>query len=119
VTLAALTLIPAATTTPRILPYTPSPFPPTSGPTRTARPGEITPGVYVQITDTGGDGLRIRSEPGLEANTIFSGFDSEVFLVSEGPVERDGHNWWFLTASYDAGRAGWAVEDYLDAIENP
>jgi hypothetical protein len=116
---AALTLIPAATSTPRVLPFTPSPFPPTAGPTHTPAPGEVAPGAYVQIVNTGGEGLRIRSEPGLDSTVIFSGFDAEVFLVSEGPVEEDGYTWWYLTASYDQKRAGWAVEDFLSAIENP
>lgn len=113
----ALTIIPAPTSTPLPLPPTLTPIPPTPAPTSTPAPGQVAIGVYVQPS-TGGVGLRIHTQPTLGAD-FFSAFDSEVFLVTKGPEQADGYTWWYLTASYDATRAGWAVQDYLSAIPSP
>jgi hypothetical protein len=111
---AVFTIIPAITSTPRTLPSTETPFPPTLAPSFTPAPGQIALGVYVQPT-TGGQGLRVHTTPSLSAN-FFSAFDSEVFLITDGPRRADGYTWWYLTASYDITRAGWAVQNYLVAI---
>jgi hypothetical protein len=115
----ALTVIPAPTATP--LPPTPTltSFPPTPTLSPTPGPGQLAVGVYVQITNTGQEGLNIRAEAGLTAQVVFSGFDDEVFLVTGGPIEADGHTWWQLTASYDSTRSGWAAADFLTVIESP
>jgi hypothetical protein len=113
----ALTIIPAPTSTPLPLPPTLTPVPPTPGPTSTPAPGQIAIGVYVQ-PNTGGVGLRVRTQPSLSAD-FFSAFDSEVFLVTKGPEQADGYTWWYLTASYDTTRAGWAAQEYLTAIPSP
>lgn len=76
----------------------------------------IQPGSYVQITGTGGSGLNIRNSPELSGNKNFIAGESEVFLVIGGPVNVDGYNWWQLSAPYDEGRQGWAVEDFLHLI---
>ncbi len=115
----ALTIIPAPTSTPGVPPPTLTPIPPTAAPTFTPGPGQIAVGVYVQIHDTGEEGLNIRSEPGLASDVIFSGYDAEVFLVTDGPQEADGYTWWYLTASYDATRFGWAAQDFLEVVETP
>jgi hypothetical protein len=115
---AALTVIPAATSTPHTLPPMLTPIPPTAIPSPTPAPGQIAIGVYVQVT-TGGGALRVRAEPGLSTAPLFLAFDSEVFLVTNGPKQVDDYTWWYLTASYDASRAGWAVQDYLTAIPSP
>jgi hypothetical protein len=117
---AALTVIPAPTSTPQTLPPTLTPIPPTAMPSPTPAPGQIAIGVYVQPA-TGGDGLRIHIAPSLSAALAFPdpAFDSEVFLVTKGPEKADGYTWWYLTASYDASRAGWAVQDFLTAIPPP
>lgn len=115
---AALTVIPAPTGTPRTLPPTLTPIPPTPTLPPTPRPGEFGIGVYIQV-DTGGAALRVRAEPGLNAAPLFLAFDDEVFLVSDGPRQADGYTWWYLTASYDASRAGWAAQDFLTVIPSP
>lgn len=111
---ANLTVIPASTATSNA-PPTPTidPFAPTPVPTGVAI------GNYVQITGTDGEGLRIRSEPGLNGNPDFLGFDSEVFVVRDGPVALDGYIWWYLVAPYDETRAGWAAADFLSYIPSP
>lgn len=115
----ALTLIPAPTSTPRDLAPTPSPETPISEPSPTPLPGEIAVGLYVQITGTGGDGLRLRPEPGLGSQPIALGYDTEIFKVIDGPRPLDGRTWWLLVSPYDAARSGWAVADYLTIISPP
>jgi hypothetical protein len=115
-TTAAMTIISAPTSTPRPLPPTLTPLPPTPMPTSTPAPGTIVVGVYVQISNTGMEGLNIRAEPGLASKVLFAGYDAEAFLVTNGPREADGYTWWHLTASYDSTRSGWAAQDYLTVI---
>ncbi|HLA06578.1 MAG TPA: hypothetical protein VJ022_03980 [Anaerolineales bacterium] len=112
--LADLTVIPAPTVTSNAPPTaTIDPFAPTPAPTGVAI------GNYVQITGTDGEGLRIRSEPGLDGNPVFLGFDSEVFIVQDGPRLVDGYTWWYLVAPYDSTRVGWAAADFLTYIPSP
>lgn len=68
---------------------------------------------FVQITGTGGDGLRLRSGPGTENPPLFLGLDAEVFQVKDGPRESDGIVWWFLVSPTDENRKGWASANYL------
>jgi len=111
---ADVTIIPAPTSTSGA-PPTPTidPFAPTPAPTGIAL------GNYVQISGTNGEGLRIRSEPGLNGNPEFLGFDSEVFIIQDGPRSVDGYTWWYLVAPYDQSRAGWAAADFLTYIPPP
>jgi len=111
---AHLTIIPVATSTSNVPatatidPYAPTP---------------VTIGVainnYVQVTGTNGEGLFIRSEPGTDGEPVFLGYDSEVFIVRDGPQEADGYSWWYLVAPYDETRAGWAAADFLSYIPEP
>jgi hypothetical protein len=114
-----MTIIPAATSTPRIVSPSPVPLSPTPPPTLTPLPGTIAINTYVQITGTDGDGLRLRASPSLSSDPLFLGFDAEVFLVVDGPKESDGYTWWYLTAPYDQTRSGWAVVNYLVSIPSP
>jgi hypothetical protein len=117
---AAMTIVPAPTSTPS--PVTPTPqATPTATRTQLPSPvpGEIVPGAYVQITGTGGDGLRLREEPGLNSSVLFLGLETEVFLVEEGPQESDGYLWWYLVAPFDETRRGWAVVNYIQVVQNP
>lgn len=111
-----LTIIPAPTSTPLFQPATPTSLLSASLVSPTPAPGQIAIGVYVQVSV---DALRIRQEPGLTNDPLFLAFNSEVFRVTKGPELADGYTWWFLTASYDTSRSGWAVQDYLTAIPNP
>jgi hypothetical protein len=73
----------------------------------------IQKGVYIQISGTGSDGLKLRSGPGKDYSAHFIGMEAEVFLVNDGPVVADGYTWWHLVAPYDQTRNGWAVSEYL------
>ena len=112
---ADLTMIPAPTHTPAAS-ATPT-VDPFATPTVDANAIHIDG--YAQITGTGGDGLRIRSAPGLNTETVFRGEESEVFLVKDGPQEADGYTWWYLVASYDETRAGWAASEFLAVVPEP
>jgi hypothetical protein len=82
-------------------------------------PGMIVIEGYVQIAGTQGDGLRLRTEPGLDSQVRILGAESEVFQVKDGPVEEDGYTWWYLVGPYDDSRRGWAVSNYLEVVQNP
>jgi hypothetical protein len=111
---ANLTVIPAPTGT-SSAPPTPT-IDPFATPTS---PAGIAIGNYVQITGTEGQGLRIRAQPGLDGAFQFLAYDSEVFLVKDGPREVDGYVWWYLAAPYDETRVGWAAADFLTYIPAP
>jgi hypothetical protein len=55
----------------------------------------------------------------LNSESAFLGFDSEVFIVQDGPVVLDGYVWWYLVAPYDETRTGWAAADFLSYIPSP
>lgn len=85
----------------------------------TALPSDsITIGSYVQVTGTGGDGLRLRNEPGLDNQVLILADEAEVFRVEKGPIDMDGHIWWYLVGPYDEARTGWGVSDYLVLVED-
>lgn len=81
--------------------------------------GEVAVGAYVQVTGTGGDGLRVRDQPGLSGKVLFVGSEAEIFEVDDGPVETDGYVWWHLKGPYDPSREGWAVASFLGVVQNP
>jgi len=111
---ADVTVIPAPTGT------SGAPPTPTIDPFATpTSPAGIAIGNYVQITGTEGQGLRIRAEPGLGGEFQFLAYDSEVFVIQDGPREVDGYVWWYLTAPYDETRVGWAAADFLTYIPEP
>jgi hypothetical protein len=104
------TLAPAAT--PTFDPYAPLPTP-------TLAPGQFSIGAFVQISGTQGQGLRIRSEPSLNGNQLFMGFDTEAYTILDGPREVDGYSWYYLAAINDQKRTGWAASNFLTLIINP
>jgi hypothetical protein len=111
---ADVTMIPASTST-SSAPPTPT-IDPFASPTS---PAGIAVGNYVQITGTEGQGLRIRKAPGLDGEFEFLAYDSEVFVVQDGPREVDGYVWWNLVAPYDDTRVGWAAADFLTYVPAP
>ncbi len=111
---ADVTVIPAPTGT------SGAPPTPTMDPFATpTSPAGVAIGNYVQISGTEGQGLRIRAEPGLGGEFQFLAYDSEVFVVQDGPREVDGYVWWYLVAPYDETRVGWAAADFLSYIPEP
>jgi hypothetical protein len=117
---AVMTVIPAPTAT--IVWPTPTPLVPVT-PTSPAPPppaeGVLSVGAYVQVTGTGGAGLRLRSDPSLDGRVLFLALESEVFQVTGGPNQADNYTWWYLVAPYEEARQGWAVSNYLAPAQNP
>ncbi len=89
---------------------------PTQGTTQT-EDGQLNLESYVQITGTGGNGLRLRASPGTDADVNFVAAELEVFRVIGGPIQMGDYIWWQLIAPYDEGRQGWAASDFLSVIE--
>lgn len=108
---------------------TATPIPPTATPTEIVTPpptglplpppGDIAKDAYVQVTGTGGDGLRLRAGPGLDRDVRLLGVEDEVFLVQDGPQQADNYTWWFLVGPFDEARQGWAVANFLRVVQNP
>lgn len=115
---AALVVLPAPTLT-----ATPTPLLPTATPTLppdippSPEPGVFQVGSLVQISHTGGLGLRLRAAPGLDSEVRYVGLESEVFRIQDGPVEADGFTWWYLVALYDPERQGWGAANYLTLVQ--
>lgn len=117
---AVLSVIQAPTVTPVVN----TPAPPLAQPSAEALPpspfpGAFGVGAYVQISGTEGEGLRLRSAPGLQGNVEFLALESEVFQIRDGPRDADGYTWWFVVAPYDETVQGWAVSNFLMVVQNP
>lgn len=96
---------------------------PTETPSATSLPippeGDIVLDAYVQVTDTGGGGLRLREGPGLDRDVRMLGEEDEIFLVQDGPQQADNYTWWYLLDPLDETRYGWAAANFLRVIQNP
>jgi hypothetical protein len=108
---------------PSSTPVPPTAIQATSTPQSTAEPTLVAGagtgfgvGDLVEVTGTGGDGLRLRQSPGLNSKVIGLGVDNEVFKVEDGPQTVDGYEWWSLINPYDSSRQGWAVGRYLKSL---
>lgn len=93
--------------------FTPPPTPP-APPERDFEYGQL-----VTVYGTGGDGLRLRRSPDLDATIGFLGMENEVFRVIDGPVDGDGYIWWYLENPYEGSKSGWAVANYLRSVDQP
>lgn len=76
-------------------------------------PGVFSVGMYVQISNTGGDGLRIRSFAGFDGVPVYLGQEGEEFEIIEGPRIKDSEIWWKITSLSEPQKIGWAVQDFL------
>lgn len=112
--------LPSPTATPAVTPA------PTAGPTEalppTPLPG-VDPGIrtgqLVQVSGTEGEGLRLRSAPGLSAAVNLVALESEVFEVRGGPQEADGYVWFYLVNPFSSSETGWAVASFLRPLDSP
>lgn len=104
-------LMPVMTETPLPTPTSPQQAPPASG--------DIAIGNYVQVSGTGGDGLRLHDTAGIASKVNYIAIESELFLVESGPIEADGYTWWELQDPYTENAAGWGVANYLMVVQNP
>ena len=114
----ALTVIPALTRTPTQVPTDEDISPESTFPVGNPD-SDLSIGAFVKVSGTGGAGLRLRLNPGLEAEPQFLGFEDEIFKIEEGPEEVDGYTWWYLVAPFESERIGWAAANYLEIVQEP
>lgn len=116
---AALTVVSMPSETPTPPMPTQTILPTATPPNLPPAAGDIAIGSYVQITGTGGDGLRLRTAPGLNSEVRLLGLEDEVFVVQDGPQIVDDYTWWYLEGLFDNTRRGWAVANYLAVVQQP
>ena len=117
---AILSIIEAPTETPisPITTQTPTPSPTTSQQLPPPS-GDIKVNNYVQVSGTGGDGLRLHNTAEVSSKVNYIAYEAEVFLVINGPIDADGYIWWELQDPYTDAVVGWGVANYLKVIQNP
>lgn len=117
---AIVKIISAPTQTPPGIIFTPTPTPAPTVVQSTPTPsGDIAMGLYVQVSGTGGDGLRLHNAANVASKVNYVAIDAEVFIVMAGPVEADGYIWWELQDPVTKNAIGWGVANYLSVVKNP
>lgn len=117
---AILKIIEAPTQTPPGIRTTPTPpLTPTAVQATPGPSGNIAIGDYVQVSGTGGDGLRVHNTAGVATKVSYVAKESEVFIVKDGPIDADGYIWWELEDPYNNSTVGWGVANYLTVVQNP
>jgi uncharacterized hydrophobic protein (TIGR00271 family) len=101
---------------------TPSPTPTntptlTPTPTHTPTPTPTATPVLAQVGGTGGLGVWMFREPGLQAGKIVAWRDGTMMIVAGGPVEADGYLW--IQVIDPVGRLGWIPDRYLIYLGRP
>ena len=76
--------------------------------------GEIYNGATVEVTNTGGTGVNVRSLPSTEGEIITVFLDGTVLTVIGESVEAEGFTWWPVSGD---GVEGYVVQEYLALIE--
>jgi hypothetical protein len=86
---------------------------PGSGPTYpTPAPGavELTRGSTALVSGTGGQGLKVRTAPDINAPVIRTLREGSAVTLKDGPEVRGGYRWWQID---DGQGLGWVVQDWL------
>ncbi|KUK84301.1 MAG: hypothetical protein XD98_0015 [Microgenomates bacterium 39_6] len=81
----------------------------------------IRPGSRVQVVETGGYGLNIRSEAGTNSNLVTNAADGTVFKVIELAGEKDGYHWVLVKSEAQEGQneiVGYAVTNWFQVLRN-
>lgn len=105
---------------------TPPTQPPTGGPTATPGPGETEPedgnggvaiylGATVEVVNTDGAGVNVRSEASTESEVLTVFLDGTQVEVIGGPFEAEDFVWWQITGN--EVESGWIVDTYLAVVE--
>jgi hypothetical protein len=81
--------------------------------------GDITVGDFVQVSGTGGTGLRLHKAAGVSSEVDYVAIEAEVFLVEDGPLDADGYVWWLLQDPFTDNVVGWGAANYLAVVQNP
>jgi hypothetical protein len=119
-TIIRLTAPPSAapSTTPGLATATAIPtFTPPPTPDRSSPPDVITVGFYVEVVDTEGVGVSLRGGPSTDNIRLELVAEGEVMLVTGGPEEGNGFEWWQVRI--EDGTEGWAAADFLAPVPEP
>jgi hypothetical protein len=91
---------------------------PTQPPNTTDPPPPQETGIYngatVEVTNTGGTGVNVRSQPSTEADIITVFLDGTVLTVIGVSIDAEGFVWWPVSGD---GVEGYVVQEYLALIE--
>ena len=113
--LAQMTIIPAPTVTPTAAVANE----PQELAVRYVSPEGFSIGAYVSIQNTQGAGLKIRPEPGTGSKVDFIAAEGELFIIVDGPDERNGYAWWKLAGFENPERTGWGASAFLGLVASP
>ena len=112
---ATATLTPTSTRTPTATPTNTPTFTPT--PTYTPTPTPTPTPVLAHVGGTGGQGVWMYRQPGLDGGKIGALRDGTMLTVTGEPVEADGYVW--IQVIDPRGRLGWIPERYLIYLGRP
>lgn len=79
----------------------------------------IRPGSRVQVVETGGDGLNIRREAGINSDVVTNVADGTIFQVIELAGEKDGYHWVLIKSETQEGQkeiVGYAAIDWFQVL---
>ena len=71
----------------------------------------LQPGARVIVRNTGGQNLRCRAQPGLDAEIVGRLPEGAITTLESGPVQQDGHLWWQVELPDEM--PCWAAGDWL------
>ena len=83
------------------------------GAMETEIPGVLSRSDTIRIGNTGGDGLLIRSNPGIDASPLYWGADGETYVIVDGPEISGNSIWWQIKSVANDEKVGWANHEYL------
>lgn len=87
-------------------------------PPATPIPGVFTVGVKVEISGTGGDGLRMREGPGTDSQVLYLAREGEDCIILEGPQIDENLIWWKIQSLEEETKTGWSVQTYMTTINS-
>lgn len=80
--------------------------------------GQMLPkGTSVKVEGTGGDGLRLRAQPALNAAVVYVAHEGDTLTVQDGPQQAEGHYWYLVVTPNSEPTSGWAVADFLTIMQ--
>jgi hypothetical protein len=74
--------------------------------------GQFAPGDAVQVANTNGFDLRLRSGPGILYETVKMVPEGTSLEITGEPRQADNHLWWPVRDPADSSQ-GWVVSDYI------
>ena len=73
-------------------------------------------GIKVEISGTGGDGLRMRESPYMDSEVLYLAHEGEDCIIVEGPQIEENLIWWKIQSLEEETKSGWSVQTYMTTI---